>query len=289
MGDPATNQVSSCYVFVNIGTPKRVSQSVASSRPFEKLSRVGYVVHGFVFIVIGVLAARISWGERGELADPPSAIQIIREQPLGELIVVLIAIGLAAYGLWRFVQAIADPDQQGTTMKGLIVRIGRFISGLGYSALSVFSLRLAAGIARAPEENPGWAVRVLTEPLGAYVGALVAVILLGVASDDLRKAFTANFGERFKHQEMSGAESLAAKLAGSWGFAARALILIFAGAYLLAAILQDSPSRVKGFEGILGSMLALPYGQWLLRFVGLGLVAYGFFMGQAGLRRRHPY
>jgi hypothetical protein len=274
---------------VNSGAPRRVSERGASSSPFEKLSRLGYIVHGLVFFVIGVLAARISWGERGELADPPSAIQTIRHQPFGELLVVVIAIGLASYGLWRFAQAIVDPDKQGTTIKGAIVRTGRIISGLGYSLLALFSIRLAAGIANAPEDNSGWAVRILTEPIGAWFGALVAVVLLGVAIDDLRKAFTTRFGERFKDHEMSGAELFVGKLAGSWGFASRSIILIFGGTYLLVAVLQDRPSRVKSFEGILASMLELPYGYWLLRFVALGLAAYGIFMAQSGIRRRHPF
>jgi hypothetical protein len=83
--------------------------------------------------------------------------------------------------------------------------------------------------------------------------------------------------------------SLAGRCAGRWGFAARAVILVFGGAYLLRAVMSADPSRARGFEGILASLLALPYGHWILLFVALGLAGYGVFMVQAGVYRRHPY
>jgi hypothetical protein len=269
--------------------PQTIPEVVAHSSSVEVMSRVGYVVHGFVYILIGVLAARLAWGARGELADPPSAIGVVSRLPAGDLLVSIMAVGLAAYALWRFIQAIADPDGQDKTVKGLIVRTGRVISGVGYSALALFAARLAAGAAQPGETETNWAVRILTEPIGAFLGGIIALILLGVATDDVRKACTANFGERLKDRKMGLLGSLAGRCAGRWGFAARAVILIFGGAYLLRAVMSADPNRARGFEGILASLLALPYGHWILLFVALGLAGYGLFMVQAGIYRRHPY
>ena len=269
-------------------TPPDVPTIIAASGAMELLSRIGYVVHGAIYLIIGALAARLAWGARGELADPPSVIDIIDKLPAGDFLVSMIAAGLAAYALWRFVQAIADPDRQGRTIKGMIVRTGRVISGIGYSALALLASRLAAGSAEAAGES-NWAYRLLAEPVGAVAGGLVAVILLCVATDDARKACTTNFGERLKHHEMSGLLTAATKCAGSWGFTARALVLVFGGIYLMRAVFQSEPYRAKGFEGILASLMQLPHGDWLLGFVALGLGAYGLFMIQAGFYRRHPY
>jgi hypothetical protein len=255
----------------------------------ELLSRVGYVVHGAIYLVIGALAARLAWGARGELADPPSAIEIIDTLPAGDLLVSIIAMGLAAYGLWRFVQAIADPDCQGRTVKGMMVRVGRLISGVGYAALAVFASRLAAGNSDGTVGQPDWAYRLLTEPGGAFLGAVVAIILLCVATDDARKACTTKFGERLKHHEMNALLSAATRCAGTWGFAARAVVLVAGGIYLMRAVLDGDPQLARGLEGILASLLQLPNGGWVLGFVAVGLGAYGVFMVQAGIYRRHPY
>ena len=95
----------------------------------EILSRVGYIVHGAIYLAIGTLAARLAWGTRGELADPPRVIDILDKLPAGDLLVSMVAAGLAAYALCRFVQAIADPDPQGKNITGIIVRTGRVVSG----------------------------------------------------------------------------------------------------------------------------------------------------------------
>src|SRR5687767_10654861 len=117
---------------VNSSDVQELPAQVARSRTIETISRVGYIVHGFVYMVIGALAFKVAWGMRGQLADPPSAMELIRNQPMGDVIVTFIGCGLAAYALWRFVQAISDPDCQGKTAKGLFVRTGRLISGFGY-------------------------------------------------------------------------------------------------------------------------------------------------------------
>lgn len=102
-----------------------VPATIAASGPMEALSRSGYVVHGAIYLIIGALAARLAWGARGAVADPPSMLEIIDALPAGDLLVSIIAFGLAAYALWRFVQAVADPDRQGRTARGMIVRVGR--------------------------------------------------------------------------------------------------------------------------------------------------------------------
>ena len=269
--------------------PADVPATIAASGTMELLSRVGYVVHGVIYFIIGALAAKLAWGLRGHLADPPSAIELVEKLPAGDFLVSVIAAGLAAYALWRFVQALADPDRQGRSVKGIVVRIGRVVSGIGYSALALFAGRLAAGDIQSSGGQPSWAYRLLTEPVGAVAGGLLALILLGVATDDARKACTTNFGERLKHHEMNVLLTIATRCAGSWGFAARALMLVFGGVYLMRAVFEAEPHQAKGFEGILAALLRLPHGDWVLLSVGLGLGAYGLFMIQTGIYRHHPF
>jgi hypothetical protein len=82
---------------------------------------------------------------------------------------------------------------------------------------------------------------------------------------------------------------VAGMCAGTWGFAARAVILFSGGVYLMRAVFEAEPHRAKGFEGILAGLFRMPYGDWLLAFVALGLAAYGVFMVHAGIYRRHPF
>jgi hypothetical protein len=268
---------------------RRVSTTVAENSAVEKLARLGYVVHGLFYLIIGGLAALLAAGLGGALTDPTGAIEVIGKQPFGKLAVLTIAIGLAAYALWRLVQAVTDPDKQGRSLKGIAVRIGRVVSGAGYAALALFAAKLSAGTAGEDETNMNWAARFLMEPLGPMAATAISLIVLGVAIEDIRKASTARFGERLKATDMTIVQRVCSRCAVVWGFAARAVVLCFAGAFLLPAAWHVDPGEVKGLAGVLASISTMPNGNWILGGVGLGLAAYGLFMILAGRYRRHPY
>ena len=192
----------------SVSTPRErsttpVMKAVVNKGVVEKLTRFGYVAHGLIYIIIGGLAAQFAIGEGGTLTDPPGALKTIRHQPLGKQAVLFTAIGLAAYALWRLIQAAADPDGQGTSAKGLAVRVGRVISAIGYAALAILAVRLFTGSADSNDSGPNSAAQVLTEPVGAMLGTMIALIIFGVAFEDVRKACTARFGERMKASEMT--------------------------------------------------------------------------------------
>jgi hypothetical protein len=267
----------------------RISTTVAGNSAVEKLTRLGYVVHGLLYIIIGGLAAGIAAGVGGALTDPPGAIEVIGKQPFGKFGVLLTAIGLAAYGLWRLIQAVTDPDEQGCGLKGAAVRIGRIVSGAGYTALAFFAAKLSAGTVSNDEATMNWAERLLTQPSGPMLGTAISLIVLGVAVEDIRKACTARFGERLKASDMTVMQRISSRCAGVWGFGARAVVLCFAATFLLRAAWRADPGEVKGLAGVLASIFAMPHGDWMLGAIGLGLAAYGLFMMLAGRYRRHPY
>jgi len=266
---------------------KPILIALAKKSVVEKVARFGYIAHGLIYVIIGGLATEYAIGAGGTLTDPPGALETIRNQPLGKEAVLVTAIGLASYAVWRLIQAAADPDRQGTRPKGLAVRVGRVVSGVGYAALAIVALRLFAG-RYANKNGLNWAARLLTEPIGAALGTVFALVVFGVAFEDVRKACTAQFGERMKASDMTTMQRSWSRSAGRWGFAARATVLCFGGAFLLRASWYGNPAEVKGFQGVLASILRLPYGNWALVCVGLGLAAYGCFMIMAGRYRHHP-
>ena len=61
----------------------------------ETLARFGYVAKGFVYGAIGILALLAAFNVGGETTDTTGALQAIAKQPLGQILLTLIAIGLA--------------------------------------------------------------------------------------------------------------------------------------------------------------------------------------------------
>ncbi|WP_238146670.1 DUF1206 domain-containing protein [Ornithinimicrobium murale] len=76
------------------------------SRAIEWLGMIGYVAKGAALGVVGALI-----GTAALQADPDqptgldAALKTLRDQPLGEVLLLLVAVGLAAYGLYSLARA----------------------------------------------------------------------------------------------------------------------------------------------------------------------------------------
>jgi hypothetical protein len=88
----------------------------------DRFARFGYATKGLVYVVVGALALGVATGVGGRTTDPPGALQEIGAQPFGRVMLGFVAVGLAAYALWRLFQAVADPDGEGRDASGIAVR-----------------------------------------------------------------------------------------------------------------------------------------------------------------------
>jgi hypothetical protein len=78
----------------------------------ERLARLGYTAKGIVYAIIGVLAVKAALGTGGKTTDQKGALGEIATQPFGKFLLVLMALGLIGYVIWRFVEAVQDPRTQ---------------------------------------------------------------------------------------------------------------------------------------------------------------------------------
>src|SRR5918994_3711224 len=114
----------------------RAKNAANEARPWmERLARVGYASEGAMYTLIGLLAAGVAFGSGDHATGQRGALEIIAASPFGDVFVGYIALGFLGYALWRGVQAIADPDGEGTDLKALGKRIGYGVSALVYAAL----------------------------------------------------------------------------------------------------------------------------------------------------------
>jgi hypothetical protein len=78
----------------------------AMQRAFKLAGRVGVAARGVVFGVIGAWVMLAAWHARpGEAKAPAGALESLREQPHGEWLLVLVAVGLGAFGFFEIVKA----------------------------------------------------------------------------------------------------------------------------------------------------------------------------------------
>ncbi|MCA1630359.1 MAG: DUF1206 domain-containing protein [Acidobacteria bacterium] len=264
------------------------SGRVARSPWIERLARCGYAAKGVVYIVAGALAVLAALGEGGEVTDARGAMRSIARQPFGGAMLGVVAFGLLAYVLWRWVQAITDADGKGRELKGVALRAGYFGSGVVYAGLSVSAARILFGAYNdgEPSAAQSWTARVMSLPLGAWLVSLAGLAVIGFGVYQLYKAYSAKFRKRLKLSDMSERARKMATLSGRVGYAARGTIFIVVGVLLMRAARTYNPAHARGLDGALQLLARTPFGHYLLLAVAAGLAAYGgYTLVEARYRR----
>lgn len=261
----------------------------AAAHPWvERLARFGIASKGIVYAIAGVLATQAAFGAGGKITDTEGALQTILTQPFGKFLLSAIAIGLIGYVLWRFVQAITDPENKGSDLKGIVQRIGYAINGIVYAGLALTAVKLALGSSGGGGGNStqDWTARLLAQPFGQWLVGMLGAFTLGMGLYQLYQAYRAKFRGELKWQEMSDRERTWATRLGRFGLAARGIVFGVTGFFFIQAARQSDAKEVRGLGGVLVAIAQQPYGPILLGLVALGLVAYGLYMAvQARYRR----
>lgn len=265
------------------GTLNQAEQAVrgAVRNPWvERLARFGYAARGVVYALIGLLAIQAAFGGRGTVeqqATPQGALQRIAEQ--SRLLLVLVAIGLAGYALWRFVQAVLDPENKGSDAKGMVKRGAMLASGIVYAGLALLAARMVSGTGQASggAGSQGTAAGLMDKPFGRWLVVLAGIAVIVSAAYQIYEAYTRKFRKRLKLEEMDPNEQRLATRTGEVGLASRGIAFLLVGWFLIQAGLRHDPNQARGLGGALETLAGQPYGPWLLGIVALGLIAYGAY------------
>jgi hypothetical protein len=267
------------------------AQEVAASPWTRKLARLGLGAKGLIYGTIGVLAVKAAFGRGGETTDSRGAIQTLGEGPFGKALLVVLALGLIGYTLWRFVQAFADTEGKGGNAKGLAVRAGYAGSGLLHASLALMTIRLlmGSGSGAGGRSTQDWTAELLSKPFGPWLVGLIGAGVIGFGLFQLYRAYSASFRKHFNLPGMSLAQEKWATLAGRLGHAARGIVFGLIGLFLIQAARHSDPGEVRGLDGALQALAEKSHGPWLLGFVALGLIAYGVYcLVEARYRRVVP-
>jgi hypothetical protein len=239
--------------------------------------RLGYAAKGIIYLLIGTLAFRLATGlDGGRLLDPSGALRIVLRQPFGELIVLVIGVGILAYSAWQFIDALWDTRRRGGGW-GWWSRALSMIKGGAYGTVGWEAIRIVLGF-RAQSQGPdGVAADVIRFPLGGVFLLLVGIGVAIYGGFEMREAWRAKFGDDLDGQRLRREVGAWALVVGRIGNGARAVILMIIGTALASAALDRDPSKASGIADALWTLITKPFGTLLLALVGAGLASFGLF------------
>lgn len=247
---------------------------------FEKLARFGYTVKGIVYAIIGVLAVQAAFSAGGKTTDTKGALHSIAAQPFGSFLLAITAIGLLGYALWRFVQAINDPEHKGTDTQGIATRLGYAISGLIYVSLAFEAVHIVmdAGGSSDGKSTEDWTALVLRQPFGRWLVGTAGALIIGIGFYRLYQAYKVKFRKQLDLRRLNWKQETWVIRISRLGIAARGIIFVMIGFFLIQAAVQFDSSKARGLDGTLQTLAQQPFGKLLLGLMAMGLIAYAAYL-----------
>ena len=256
---------------------KTAVKQAAANPVLELLERLGYVVRGALYAVMGLLALGLAMSVGpGQTTDLSGALVFLTGNPYGKVVLIIAAVGLAAYSLWGFIRAIFDPLHRGSDAKGYMARLGFVSSAISYALIVFFALQLLTGSGGTGGDSTKQTIAsVLTHPAGGLLTVIIGLVAFGVGLGQFLEAYRASFAADLKSAEMTQSERTFVIRLGRFGMFARGVIFVVIGWFIFQAGLHHDPGQVQGFGGAFQFLLGQPFGRVLMGIVALGFVALG--------------
>lgn len=241
----------------------------------ERLARLGYASKAVVYLIIGLLAAAAALNMGGRITDQSGALRVILRQPFGLAALIIVAVGLFGYAVWRILDALFDPDHHGTSLNGIAVRITNALKGIIYGTIGIEAVRLIRGLRGSRGRNAElWAARVMHWPLGDWILVATGIIVVGYGIAQIARAIRNQIGKRLDLSPLPPPARRPLVNIARFGVAARAVILVVLGSFLVRAGLQRDPSEVASPRESILELVALFESRLVLALIGAGLIAY---------------
>jgi hypothetical protein len=257
------------------------AESAAGSRPVGWLARVGLLSRAVVYLVMGWLAVLVATGSK-ERVDQRGAITEVIAAPFGSAIVVLLALGFAAYAVWRLVEAVTGPTGEPDDAKARLRSAAR---GLAYLVLAGTALSVLSG-ARAAQagQQRGIAAETMSHAGGRWLVGLAGILVVGVGLSMVVEGWNSTFMRYFGYLPPGSRRWVV--LLGRIGTVARGVVFTVTGALVVQAAVTADPGKAGGIDTALQSLLAAPYGPVLVGGLGVGLILFGVYaLAEARWRR----
>jgi fumarate reductase subunit D len=261
-------------------------EKIARSRGFEWLARSGFVARGLIYGIIGILAIEVALGVGGTTTNQQGALKTIAHQPFGKVLLILVAVGLAGYGLWRLLHALLghgpeDPDSG-------FERIAALGSGIVYAGLCAIAVEilLGSGSSGGSGNTSKTTAGIFGWPGGTWLAAIGGAVLIGIGLYQGYRGISKDFLKDSKTEQMSAKVRNWIEWIGSFGHLARMVVFGLVGVFLIKAAIDYNPNNAVGLDGALAKLAHASYGSFLLGVVAAGLIAFGVYsLSDARYRR----
>ena len=276
------------------GSGRSGAASLSRDHPMLlRLGRVGWFVKGLVYVLAGALAIIVvarSYGTKlvsgpTQEASPTGAIKEVATVGGGRALLVVLAVGLIFYALWRVVTALLPG---GTGAEAMATRVGYLVSAIIYGTFSATALSLA----RDPKQNADGnqkvssiSARLLDSTAGRIALGTAGAIAIGAGLYRIVKGVRGDVTQELDLSGMSATRRSVTKRLGMIGEVGRGIGIGVIGIFLLRAAVFVNANEATGLDGALRRLTRNAEGRAVVVVVAAGFLLYGVLCVETCNRR----
>ena len=253
-----------------------VGRRVHQSDWVDHVARVGLVAYGAVHLVIGWLALQLALGHDSGTTSSAGAVRELAQQPFGEVLVWVVAVGLVLLAAWQLIEALVGHrhHQDSTRLRKRVISAGKVLI-YGYIAFSAATI--AAGAGSSGGSSASTTAKVMNLPAGQLLVGAVGAVVIGTGVYLVYKGFSGKFTEDLTAEGRSGDTGTAYIGLGKAGYVAKGVSFGLVGALIGYAAAAHDPRKTGGLDQALQEVLDQPFGPYLLGAIAVGLGCFGVF------------
>jgi len=261
----------------SVSTPgvMRSAHRASRSPAAHVLARAGLTARGVIYMMVGWVAVLVALGRSSREADQQGALQLLAGKSYGLVSLWLLAIGFAAYALWRLSEAAfgvtGDKPGAGPRLKSL----ARAVIYVGFSYLTFTVIagtdrsqaRRQQDVTATAMQHP--AGRLLVGVAGlAVVACGIILIVEGARKKFMKYLQTGRMGARTRR---------VVGVLGMTGTIARGVVFALAGVLVIDAAATHKAAESGGIDKALLTLRNQPFGEFLMLAAALGLLIFGVY------------
>ena len=250
-------------------------------------ARVGYAARATVYFLMGLFALLLATGNsEGKATDSKGTLRELLEHRFGTAFLLVLAVGLFCYAIWRLYETFADPTHEGTKAKGLMKRAGFLIGAIGHGSLGIYALNLIFYFSQpkgAAEQS--YAHKMLTLPFGQILTGAVGA---GIVAFGLSQFFVAIKEKFCKTLDIPSDKRDVVVPVCKFGLMARGAVFALIGWFFIQAALHYSSREAGGIARAWQVLREQPFGNYLIAVVALGFLSFGIYGAVEALYDRTP-
>jgi len=251
------------------------ARRASDSRGAHLLARAGLAARGVIYILIGWVAVLVALGLSSQQADQQGALQLLAGKPYGRVSLWLLAIGFAAYALWRLSEAAFGVTGEGNGAGPRLKSLGR---GVVYASFVVLTIKVITGTqGNQSSQQQDLTAKVMQHQGGQWLVGIVGVIVVIAGLALVLEGLRHKFMKQLQTGQMNARTRRVVKWLGTIGTSARGVVFALVGVLVIDAAVTHHAAQSGGVDKALLTLQHQPFGKVLLILAALGLAIFGVY------------